>query len=166
MNTRWHAVTDISGRPIQFFLTAGQARDCTGASTCRMLNGYSPTAAMIPVGPQKSWLAREPPPHPLTQVSQQYRQIQQVPQSDRKSAWSPHRLGANFNAVRQMPNVFLSAIALAEAVIVWLWLWSLVHILHLCNERSRAHGVRRRLLLHEASAKTSDSDGKVTEAGV
>lgn len=31
MNTKLHAVTYADGRPISFFLTAGQASDCTGA---------------------------------------------------------------------------------------------------------------------------------------
>ena len=31
MNTKLHAVTDASGRPIRFFMTAGQVSDYTGA---------------------------------------------------------------------------------------------------------------------------------------
>jgi len=31
MNTKLHAVTDTRGRPIRFFLTAGQVSDYTGA---------------------------------------------------------------------------------------------------------------------------------------
>lgn len=32
MNTKLHAVTDTSGRPIRFFITAGQVSDDTGAA--------------------------------------------------------------------------------------------------------------------------------------
>lgn len=32
MNTRLHAVTDGEGRPIRFFMTAGQVSDSTGAA--------------------------------------------------------------------------------------------------------------------------------------
>ena len=32
MNTKLHAVTDTSGRPIQFFITAGQVSDYTHAA--------------------------------------------------------------------------------------------------------------------------------------
>ncbi len=32
MNTRLHAVTDQNGRPLNFFMTAGQISDYTGAS--------------------------------------------------------------------------------------------------------------------------------------
>ncbi len=31
MNTKLHAVTDAIGRPIRFFMTAGEVRDYTGA---------------------------------------------------------------------------------------------------------------------------------------
>ena len=31
MNTRLHAVTDASGRPVRFFMTAGQVSDYMGA---------------------------------------------------------------------------------------------------------------------------------------
>ncbi|PRY23197.1 putative transposase of IS4/5 family DUF4096 [Aliiruegeria haliotis] len=33
MNTRLHAMADASGRPIRFFMIAGQVSDCTGART-------------------------------------------------------------------------------------------------------------------------------------
>ena len=32
MNTKLHAITDTSGRPIRFFITAGQVSDYTGAN--------------------------------------------------------------------------------------------------------------------------------------
>lgn len=32
MNTRLHAVTDTRGRPIKFFMSAGQVSDYTGAA--------------------------------------------------------------------------------------------------------------------------------------
>ena len=32
MNTKWHAVTDTEGRPLRFFMTAGQVSDYTGAT--------------------------------------------------------------------------------------------------------------------------------------
>lgn len=32
MNTKLHAVTDTNGRPIRFFMTAGQVSDYTGAA--------------------------------------------------------------------------------------------------------------------------------------
>ncbi len=32
MNTKLHAVTDANGRPIRFFMSAGQVSDYTGAT--------------------------------------------------------------------------------------------------------------------------------------
>lgn len=40
MNTKLHAVTDAEGRPIRFFMTAGQVSDYTGAAA---LLGSLPT---------------------------------------------------------------------------------------------------------------------------
>lgn len=34
LNTKLHAVTDAKGRPICFFMTAGQVSDYTGAAAC------------------------------------------------------------------------------------------------------------------------------------
>ena len=44
MNTRLHAVTDANGRPISFFITAGQVSDYTGA------------AALLDELPKAKWL--------------------------------------------------------------------------------------------------------------
>ena len=44
MNTKLHAVTDADGRPIRFFMTAGQVSDYTGA------------AAMLEGLPSAEWL--------------------------------------------------------------------------------------------------------------
>ena len=44
MNTRLHAVTNARGRPIRFFMSAGQMRDYTGA------------AALLRILPDADWL--------------------------------------------------------------------------------------------------------------
>ena len=44
MNTKLHAVTDAEGRPIRFFMSAGQVSDYTGA------------AALLDTLPQADWL--------------------------------------------------------------------------------------------------------------
>ena len=44
MNTKLHAVTDANGRPISFFITAGQVSDYTGA------------AALLDELPEAQWL--------------------------------------------------------------------------------------------------------------
>jgi transposase len=45
MNTKLHAVTDADGRPLRFFMTAGQISDCTGAAS--VLGGL-PKAERLP----------------------------------------------------------------------------------------------------------------------
>ncbi|GEM_PF-1539280 len=44
MNTKLHAVADADGRPIRFFMTAGEVRDYTGA------------AALLDSLPKAEWL--------------------------------------------------------------------------------------------------------------
>ena len=44
MNTKLHAVTDAEGRPIRFFMTAGQVSDYTGAAA---LLGSLPAAEWL-----------------------------------------------------------------------------------------------------------------------
>ena len=44
MNTKLHAITDTNGRPIRFFITAGQVSDYTGAAA--LMNGL----------PEAEWL--------------------------------------------------------------------------------------------------------------
>ena len=54
MNTKLHAVTDADGRPIHFFMTAGQVSDYTGAAalpdSLPLQIGCWPTAAMMLTG--------------------------------------------------------------------------------------------------------------------
>ncbi len=54
MNTKLHAVTDANGRPLSFFMTAGQVSDYTGAAALLddmpRRNGCWATVAMTPTG--------------------------------------------------------------------------------------------------------------------
>jgi hypothetical protein len=58
MNTKHHAVTDTRGRPVRFFITAGQVSDYTGAAA--LMNGLPgrigclPTGDMTPTGFEKA----------------------------------------------------------------------------------------------------------------
>ena len=45
MDTKLHEITDTSGRPIRFFITAGQVSDYTGAAA--LMNGL-PEAELPP----------------------------------------------------------------------------------------------------------------------
>ena len=57
MNTKLHAVTDAKGRPIRFFMSAGQVSDYTGAAAllaaCRRPTGFWQTGAMTLTGFEK-----------------------------------------------------------------------------------------------------------------
>jgi transposase len=78
MNTKLHAVTDANGRPLSFFMTAGQVSDYTGAAAllddlpkAQWLlgdRGYAPT------GSEMRWKPRASSPasqigHPATNRS-------------------------------------------------------------------------------------------------
>ena len=81
MNTKLHAVTDTSGRPIRLFITAGQVSDYTGA------------AALMNSLPEADWLLADrgydadwfretlvdKALHPRSQVAQKDRQVRQAP---------------------------------------------------------------------------------------
>ena len=45
MNTKLHAVTDENGRPISFFMSAGEASDYTGAAA--LLNSLPPAQWLL-----------------------------------------------------------------------------------------------------------------------
>jgi transposase len=47
LNTKLHAVTDAKGRPLKFFMTAGQVSDYTGAAA---LLGNLPAAEWMLAG--------------------------------------------------------------------------------------------------------------------
>lgn len=49
MNTNLHAVTDTGGRPIRFFMSAGQVSDYA-CSACRQRTGFCQTGAKTPTG--------------------------------------------------------------------------------------------------------------------
>jgi transposase len=52
MNTKLHAVTDAEGRPIRFFMTAGEVSDYTGAAALlgQRHSGFLLTAATMQTG--------------------------------------------------------------------------------------------------------------------
>ncbi len=67
MNTKLHAVTDANGRPISFFMTAGQVSDYTGAAALldglpTKHNGCWVTGAMMPTGSAMPCRKRVSPP--------------------------------------------------------------------------------------------------------
>ncbi|MBB97408.1 MAG: IS5/IS1182 family transposase [Rhodobacteraceae bacterium] len=129
MNTKLHAVTDTNGRPIRFFMTAGQVSDYTGA------------AALLSSLPGAEWLLAD-----RGYDADWYREALQdkgikpcIP--GRKSRGKPvkydkrrykrrNRIEIMFGKLKdwrrvatrydRCPKVFLSAVALAATVIFWL----------------------------------------------
>jgi IS5 family transposase len=105
MNTKLHAVTDENGRPIRFFMTAGEVSDYTGA------------AALLSNLPSAQWLLADrgydakqgdQALHPWPEVPNKTRQIRQAqiqtPQQDRDHVRPSEGLAAGRNALRQMPE--------------------------------------------------------------
>jgi transposase len=129
MNTKLHAVTDAKGRPIRFFMTAGQVSDYIGA------------AALLSSLPGADWLLAD-----RGYDAAWYREALQdkgitpcIP--GRKSRGTPvkydkrrykrrNRIEIMFGRLKdwrrvatrydRCPKVFLSAVALAATVIFWL----------------------------------------------
>ena len=90
MNTKLHAVTDANGRPISFFMTAGQVSDYTGA------------AALLDSLPKAQWMLAD-----RGYDADWYRDALQTPQPHRDHVRSPQGLEAGRYALRQMPQSLL-----------------------------------------------------------
>ena len=129
MNTKLHAVTDTSGRPIRFFITAAQVSDYTGA------------AALMNSLPQAEWLLAD-----RGYDADWFREVLEgkgttpcIPgrKSRKKTIKYDKRRNKRRNRIERMlgslkdwrrvatrydrsPTVFLSAIALAATGIFWL----------------------------------------------
>jgi transposase len=124
MNTKLHAVTDAEGRPIRFFMTAGEVRDYTGA------------AALLDSLPKAEW--------PLADRGHDVDWFRDALKgkgikpciSGRRSRGKPIKRNKRRNGIEIMfgrlkdwrrvatrydrcPKVFLSAVALAATVMFW-----------------------------------------------
>ena len=129
MNTKLHAVTDANGRPLSFFMTAGQVSDYTGA------------AALLDELPKAQWLladrgydadwfrdalkdkgitpcipGRKSRGKPVKYDKRRYKRRNRIEiMFGRLKDW--RRVATRYD---RCPKVFLSAIALAATVIYWL----------------------------------------------
>ena len=129
MNTKLHAVTDTSGRPVRLFITAGQVSDYTGSAA--LMNGL----------PQAEWLLadrgydadwfRETLVDKGTKPSIPGRKSRKTTvKYDKRRYKRGNRIERMFGRLKdwrrvstrydRCPKVFLSAIALAATVIFWL----------------------------------------------
>ncbi len=129
MNTRLHAVTDAIGRPIRFFMTAGQVSDYTGA---RVLVSSLPSADWLlgDRGYDADWFrealgdrgitpcipGRTSRDKPIKYDKRRYRKRNSIEiMFGRLKDWP--RVATRYD---RCPKVFLSAIALAATVLFWL----------------------------------------------
>ena len=129
MNTKLHAVTDTCGRPIRFFMSAGQVRDYTGAAA---LSGDLPAAKWLFAdrGYDADWF-REAPQDKGIRACIPGRKARKVPvKDDRRRYKRRNRIEIMFGRLKdwrrvatrydRCPKVFLSAIASAATVLSWL----------------------------------------------
>ena len=129
MNTKLHAVTDANGRPLSFFMTAGQISDYTGA------------AALLDDLPKAQWLlgdrgydadwfrdalhgkgikpcipGRKSRLVPIKYDKRRYKRRNRIEiMFGRLKDW--RRVATPYD---RCPTVFFSAIALAATIIFWL----------------------------------------------
>jgi len=129
MNTKLHAVTDANGRPLSFFMTAGQISDYTGA------------AALLDDLPKAQWLlgdrgydadwfrdalqqkgikpcipGRKSRLDPIKYDKRRYKRRNRIEiMFGRLKDW--RRVATRYD---RCPTAFFSAIALAATVIFWL----------------------------------------------
>ena len=129
MNTKLHAIIDTRGRPVRFFITAGQVSDYTGAAA--LMNGL----------PEADWLLadreydadwfREGLIDKGTRPCIPGRKLRKTTiKYDKKRYKRRNRIERMFGRIKEWrrvatgydrsPMVFLSAIMLAATVIFWL----------------------------------------------
>ena len=129
MNTKLHAVTDAEGRPLSFFMTAGQVSVYTGAAALLddlpaaqwMLGdrGYDADwyrDALQAKGITPCTLGRKSRIIPVKYDKRRYRSRSRIEiMFGRLKDW--RRVATRYD---RCPTVFFSAIALAATVIFWL----------------------------------------------
>jgi transposase len=129
LNTKLHAVTDAKGRPLKFFMTAGQVSDYTGAAA---LLGALPAAdwMLADRGYDADWFwnalrdrgrrscipGRKSPGKTVRYDKGRYRRRNRIEiMFDRMKDW--RRVATRYD---RRPKTFLSAVAQAVTVIFWL----------------------------------------------
>jgi len=129
MNTKLHAVTDANGRPLSFFMTAGQVSDYTGAAA--LLDDLPKVQWMLADrGYDADWYrdalqakgimpcipGRKSRNVPITYDKRRYRSRNCIEiMFGRLKDW--RRVATRYD---RCPTVFFSTIALAATVIFWL----------------------------------------------
>ena len=129
MNTKLHAVTDANGRPLSFFITAGQISDYTGAAA--LLDDLPKAQWMLADrGYDAEWF-RDPLERKRIKPCIPGRKSRSMPvKYDKRRYKRRNRIEIMFGRLKdwrrvatrygRCPTVFFSALALAATVLFWL----------------------------------------------
>jgi transposase len=129
MNTKLHAVTDEKGRPISFFMTAGQVSDYTGAAA--LLDGLPKADWLLgDRGYDADWFRDALEEKGITPCIPGRKSRKRTVKYDKRQYKSRNRIEIMFGRLKdwrrvatrydRCPTVFLSAVALAATVLFWL----------------------------------------------
>jgi len=129
MNTKLHAVTDENGRPIRFFMTAGEVSDYTGAAA---LLSSLPSAQWLLAdrGCDADWFRESLQNKGIKPCIPGRKSRTQSGKYDKRRYKRRNRIEIMFGRLKdwrrvatrydRCPKVFLSAVALAATVLFWL----------------------------------------------
>ena len=129
MNTKLHAVTDAEGRPIRFFMSAGQVSDYTGAAA---LLDTLPQADWLLAdrGYDADWLRKALQDRGIKACIPCRKSRKQTVRYDKRRYKRRNRIEIMFGRLKdwrrvatrydRCPETYLSAIALAATVLFWL----------------------------------------------
>ena len=129
MNTKLHAVTDTSGRPIRFFITAGQISDLTGAAA--LLNSLPDADCLLAdLGCDADWFREALADRSTKPCIPGRKSRKKAVRYDERRYRRRNRIERMFGRLKEWrrvapcydrcPKVFLSTIVLAATVIFWL----------------------------------------------
>jgi len=125
MNTKLHVVTDANGRPISFFMTAGQVSDYTGAAA--LLDSLPKAPSMLADrGYDADWFRDALQEKGITPGIPGWKIRNKAVKYDKRR----NRIEIMFGRLKdwrrvatrydRCPKAFFSAVALAATVIFWL----------------------------------------------
>jgi len=129
MNTKLHAVTDADGRPVRFFMTAGQVSDYTGAAA--LLSSLPSADRLLPDrGHDPDWFREALKDRGIKPCIPGRKSRGKPIRHDKRRYKRRNRIGIMFGRLKdwrrvatrhdRCPKVFLSAVALAATIMFWL----------------------------------------------
>ena len=129
MNTKLHAVTDTSGRPVRLFITAGQVSDYTGAVA--FLNGLPEAEWLLADrASDADWFRKTLADKGTEPCIPGHKSRKKTVKYDKRRYKRRNRIERMFGRLKywrrvstrydRCPKVFLSAITLPTTIIFWL----------------------------------------------